>query len=199
MKDYTENLFMDEPRIQNRKEIYKEIVKIYNLNYEDCLNWISNFEYDFGYITMASFIRMIEMKTLERQEKDHLLLIGMSKMNFGCYENFFELSHDIQDLNQKMFMIMSIDLSFDYISKRFNTNKKTYIVWEVIGKYYREEYQRLCPFESLCDIDSEGNNTSRVKIAKFFSSKGIQIEYTKKQYNDYSTSNIYDYILGYFR
>ena len=110
----------------NRKEIYQQIVQNYSFQYEQCLNWITEFRDKFGYITMANYIKMMESKPFIREQKDSLLQIAMNKMDFGCYENFFETSRNINELNQKMFLLMSIELSFDYISKKYIPRRITY-------------------------------------------------------------------------
>ena len=178
----------------NRKEIYQQIVQNYSFQYEQCLNWITEFRDKFGYITMANYIKMMESKPFIREQKDSLLQIAMNKMDFGCYENFFETSRNINELNQKMFLLMSIELSFDYISKKYKKEKKTYIVWEVIAKYYIEEYEKLCPYDY--QISDQTDYTSSKKIVQFFKSKDIDIQQKRNEY--IQKPNMFEYITKYF-
>lgn len=180
--------------MMNRKEIYQQIVQNYNFDYEKSLNWITNFQESFGYITMANYVKMIESKPFIRDQKDCLLQMAMNKMDFGCYENFFEECRNINELNQKMFLLMSIELSFDYISRKYQKEKKTYIIWEVVAKYYIEEHQKLLPYEY--QITDQTDHTSSQKIIHFFRSKGIDIHQKRDQYM--KKPNMFDYITKYF-
>jgi hypothetical protein len=177
-----------------RKIIYQQIVENYNYDFGQCLKWISEFQEQFGYITMANYIKMIETKPFIREEKDNLLNLAMNKMDFGCYENFFEPCKSINELYQKMFLLMSIELSFEYISKKTKKEKKTFIIWQVVAKYFIEEFQNLTPFDY--QITDQSEHTSSKKIVDFFKSKDIDINQKRNEHtNQYP---LFEYITRYF-
>ena len=99
---------MSNEDIYCRKKILESIVQNINFDYENCLCWIQNFNGQFGYITMAQYVRIIESKPFCRITKDELLRIAMLKMDFGCYENFFVFSKDMSELYQKIFLLIEL-------------------------------------------------------------------------------------------
>ena len=179
-------------KITDRRKILQSMVQNINFDYDDCLKWINNFDGKFGYITMAQYIRIIESKSFCRVSKDELLKRASWKMDFGCYENFFSPSNDIPELNQKIFMLIMIEYVFEHI----NTNKKdtSYIVWEVIARYYIEEYQRLSPYDFDMKIANE--HSSKRKIYNFFISKNIDLQDKMNYYTHRKT--LFENIINYF-
>lgn len=161
--------------ISERKEILQKIVQNINYDYEQCLQWMIDFDGKFGYITMSQYIRIIESKSFCRLAKDDLMRRAMMKMDFGCYENFFSASHHISELYQKIFMLIMIEYVFDYINNGSKNQKfTTFIIWEVIAKYFVEEHQRLCPYEY--DMNNSNEYSSLRKIYDFFQSKNIDLQ-----------------------
>lgn len=174
-----------------RKEILGSIVQNINFDYEDCLEWILNFNEKFGYITMAQYIRIIESKSFCRVAKDDLLRRAISKMDFGCYENFFSSSKNISELHQKIFMLIMIEYVFEYINN--DKTKTSYIVWEVIARYFIEEYQRLSPYDF--DMNNSNEHSSKSKIYNFFKRKNIDLQQKMDYYAHHKSlfENIMDY------
>ena len=186
--------------ISNRKEILQNIVQNINFDYEQCLEWIIHFDGNFGYVTMSEYIRIIESKPFCRIAKDDLMRRAMVKMNFGCYENFFIPSKNIPELYQKIFMLMMIEYLFEYMSQSISeyhvTTKRftTFIVWEVIAKYFIEEHQRLSPYDH--NMNNSNEHSSLRKIYEFFLSKNIDLQ-DKMNYHIQKES-FFESIINYF-
>jgi hypothetical protein len=188
------------------KTFLQEIVKNVNYNYEQCLEWIINCTNKFGYVTMACYIRIIEMKEFCRNMKDELLKLALVNMNFGNYENFFSMCKDVNELYQKIFMLMMIEQVFMYMKNLCNTlaeQKKyeSYIVWEVIGRYFIEEYYRLCPHENFETGNERSNQNTmdlscKSKIYHFFQTKNIDLHDKMKLHT--KQKNFYESIIEYF-
>lgn len=166
-----------------------EIVQQLHFNFDQCYSWIENLEQKFGYISMAQYIRITEMLNFERESKDKLLHLAFEKMDYGNYESFFELSYNIPDLYQKIFLLIMIEYVADYLKK------KSFIVWEVIARYYMEEHLRLCPYDfQLDDIGSD--HSSKKRIYNFFKYKNIDLQ---AKLNFYAQSpTIFEMIMQYF-
>jgi hypothetical protein len=186
--------------ISNRKEILQNIIQNINFDYEQCLKWIIHFEDKFGYITMSEYIRIIEAKPFCRIAKDDLMRRAMVKMDFGCYENFFIPSKNITELYQKIFMLMMIEYLFEYMSQTtseyYVTTKRftTFIIWEVIAKYFIEEHQRLSPYDH--NMNNSNEHSSLRKIYEFFLSKNIDLQ-DKMNYHIQKES-FFESIINYF-
>lgn len=185
--------------IYQRKQILQSIVQNINFDYDQSLEWINHFDGKFGYITMSQYIRIIESKSFCRLAKDDLLMRAMTKMDFGCYENFFIPSKNITELYQKIFMLIMIEYLFDYMSRsasRYSSKQvfSTFIVWEVIGKYFIEEHQRLFPYEHKMNNSNE--HSSLRKIYEFFLSKNIDLQ-DKMNYHIQKES-FFESIVNYF-
>jgi hypothetical protein len=176
-----------------RKQILESIVLNINFDYDNCISWIYKFEGKFGYITMAQYIRIIESKSFHRMAKDDLLMKAMAKMDFGCYENFFVPSKNIPELYQKIFMLIMIEYLFDYMSSR-NNKLESYIVWEVIARYFIEEHQRLSPYEF--DMNNSNEHSSIRKIYNFFLSKNIDLQEKMNYHTQHQT--LFEGIINYF-
>jgi hypothetical protein len=161
--------------IEFRRKVLNNIVQNINYDYEKCMEWLTHFNDNFGYITMAQYIRIIESKSFTREEKDELLKIAILKMDFGCYENYFIESKNISELYQKIFMLITIEYIFDYISSHQEKKITNYIIWQVIAKYFVEEHQRLMPYD-YCDMIDSNPYSSRRKIFDFFLNKNIDIQ-----------------------
>ena len=159
--------------MEKRKKVLESIVQNINFDYEKCITWIYNFDEKFGYITMSQYIRIIESKSFHRMAKDDLLMKAVSKMDFGCYENFFVPSKNITELYQKIFMLIMIEYLFDYIS-RMDKKISSYIVWEVIARYYIEEHMRLSPYDM--EMNDSNSYSSKRKIFDFFLTKNIDLQ-----------------------
>ena len=165
-----------------------------NFDYEQSLEWIKNFDGKFGYITMSQYIRIIESKPFSRLAKDDLLMRSMTKMDFGCYENFFIPSKNITELYQKIFMLIMIEYLFDYMSRSSTKIFSTYIVWEVIAKYFIEEHQRLFPYEHRMNDSNEHSSLRR--IYEFFLSKNIDLQ--DKMNHHIQKESFFESIVNYF-
>jgi hypothetical protein len=175
--------------ISDRNNILQSMVQNINFNYEDCVFWINNFNGRFGYITIAQYIRIIETKSFCRLAKDDLLIRAFSKMDFGSYENFFASSKTLQELNQKIFMLIMVEYAFEHINKK----ESSYIIWEVIARYYIEEYQRLIPYDF--EMNTSNEHSSKNKIYNFFLTKNIDLQEKMNHYTHHKTffENIIDY------
>ena len=179
--------------MSERKQILESIVLNINFDYENCITWIYNFEGKFGYITMAQYIRIIESKPFHRMAKDDLLMKAMAKMDFGCYENFFVPSKTIPELYQKIFMLIMIEYLFDYMSSR-NNKLESYIVWEVIARYFIEEHQRLSPYDF--DMNNSNEHSSKRKIYNFFLTKNVDLQEKMNYHTQQQT--LFEGIINYF-
>ena len=173
---------------EDRKIILVQIVQNMNFSYEEAQRWLENFPYEFGFITMAHYIRMLETKNFDRYEKDCLLRLAITKLNFSCYEGFFEPCKNIDQLYQKIFMIIMIQYVFEYF------HCSNYFVWIVIGKYYIEEHDALCPEDSIFDGNPDSN---KGKIYWFFRRKNIDLQ-EKFEYHQ-KRSNLFDFVIHYFK
>lgn len=192
--------------MESRKEILQNIIQNINFSYEQCLEWIKTFDSKFGYITMSQYIRIIESKPFTRMEKDYLLRNAIIKMDFGCYENFFIPSPTIPNLYQKIFMLIMIEYLFDYITAQmkeetrnyFYPNKEsklsTFIVWEVIARYFIEEHQRLSPYE--IQMFNSNEYSSLRKIYDFFLTKNIDLQEKMNYY--IQKESFFESIVNYF-
>jgi hypothetical protein len=199
--------------MESRKEILQNIIQNINFDYEQCLEWIRAFDGKFGYITMAQYIRIIESKPFTRREKDHLLRNAMIKMDFGCYENFFIPSQTIPDLYQKIFMLIMIEYLFDYMTQEIQVEERrieetrsyfyqhkplvkfsTFIVWEVIARYFIEEHQRLSPYE--IQMFNSNEYSSLRKIYDFFLTKNIDLQEKMNYY--IQKESFFESIVNYF-
>lgn len=155
--------------MEKKKILISELVQMIQFNFDQVFQWLTTLDAKFGYISMAQYIRIIETLDMERGQKDILLNIAFEKMDYGNYETFFSFSHDLNDLYQKIFLLIMIEYVSEYVKK------KSLIVWEVIGRYYIEEHFRLCPYDQqLDDIGSE--QSSKRKIYKFFVKKNIDLQ-----------------------
>lgn len=175
----------------------QDIVKNKNFNYDKCLEWIVNYDQKFGYITMACYIRIIEMKEFCRSMKDELLKCVIQKMNFSNYENFFGMCRDINELYQKIFMLMMVEQVILYIhglSPQKDCKYPSFIVWEVIARYFIEEYFRLSPHDTQLNTTSDYSNKS--KIYDFFKNKNIDIQEKMNLFTQKKT--FYESIIEYF-
>jgi hypothetical protein len=185
--------------VDRRKEILQSIVQHINFDYDQCLEWIIHFDGKFGYISMAEYIRMIESKPFCRLAKDDLLRRAMIKMDFGCYENFFIACNTIPELYQKIFMLIMIEYLFDYISQEAIISRKsvrfsTFIVWEVIARYFIEEHQRLSPYDHY--IFNSNEHSSLRKIYDFFLRKNIDLQDKMNYY--IQKESFFESIVNYF-
>jgi len=179
----------------------QEIVKNKNFNYEQCLDWIINYNEKFGYITMACYIRIIEMKEFCRSMKDELLRCAIQKMNFSQYENFFSMNRDINELYQKIFMLMMVEQVVLYIHSlvpELTKDKKhvSFIVWEVIARYFIEEFYRLSPHDMQMNLKNVDDFTNKSKIYHFFLTKNIDLQDKINLYTQKKT--FYESIIEYF-
>jgi hypothetical protein len=166
-----------------------DIVQILNFNYDQCLSWIENFDSKFGYVSMAQYIRVVEMLNLEREQKDKLLRLAFDKMDYGNYEMFFEMSFNIAELYQKIFLLIMIEYVADYLKR------KSFIVWEVIARYYMEEHLRLDPNDFQLD-DYGSDFSSKRKIYLFFTKKNIDLQ--EKLNFHTQTPSFFEMIMQYF-
>jgi hypothetical protein len=206
--------------VDRRKEVLQSIVQNINFDYEQCLEWIIHFDAKFGYITMAQYIRIVESKPFCRLAKDDLLRRAMIKMDFGCYENFFIASNTIPELYQKIFMLIMIEYLFDYMSQAASQSShtgnaqrqeqgqehgksrestksirfSTFIVWEVIARYFIEEHQRLSPYDPQV-FDSNEHSSLR-KIYDFFLTKNIDLQDKMNYY--IQKESFFESIVNYF-
>jgi hypothetical protein len=172
-----------------KKKVYNVFSNLH-FNFEQCLEWIENFDGKFGYISMAEYIRIVEMLSFDRQSKDQILNKAFDKMDYGNYENFFRMSYNINELYQKIFLVIMIEYVTDYLKK------PSFIVWEVVARYYMEEHIRIQPYDlSLDDMGYEP--TSKHRIFKFFKSKKIDLQ----QKLDFYTKNptLFSMIMEYFQ
>jgi hypothetical protein len=152
---------------QNRRmNVLVQIIKNMTFSFQEAKLWIEEFEFEFGYITMAHYIRIIETKDFDRFEKDQLLGLAIKKMNFSIYEGFFDSCKNLEQLYQKIFMIMMIQHVFEYF------HIQSYFIWMVIAKFYKEEHSFLSPNDPIWDYNSD---TNKGKIGWFFKKKGINI------------------------
>lgn len=175
--------------MENNNIEISDMVHLYQFKFEQIYEWIINLESKFGYISMGQFIRIIETIDLEREQKDSLLNIAYDKMDYGNYESYFQLSYDIQELYQKIFLLMMIEFVADYIKK------KSYIVWEVIARYYMEEHVRFCPYDNRLD-DLGSNQSSKGRIYNFFLKKNIDLQ---GKFNFLTQSpSMFEMVLQYF-
>jgi hypothetical protein len=166
-----------------------DLVKLIQCNFEQISEWVIHIEQKFGYISIAQYIRIIEVLNLSREEKDKLLSLALDKMDYANYESYFEYSHDLGDLHQKVFILIMLEYVSDYLKK------KNWIVWEVIAKYYIEEHLRLCPWDiNLDDFGSE--NTPKRRIYNFFLKKNIDIQTKVNIYTQ--TPTLFEMIIHYF-
>ena len=171
------------------KSILRSIVQNINMDYEQCLTWIINFEQKFGYVTLGHYIRLIEMREFCREMKDQLLHCAFKKMDYGIYEDFFESPKTLHQLYQKIFMLMMIEYIGQYLGLQ------NYIVWEVIAKFYIDEHLRLLPFDYQL-FDGSNFHSTKNKIYRFFDSKGINLQHKISIY--IPQSSMYDSIVEYF-
>jgi hypothetical protein len=180
---------------QQQKYFYKQIISNFNYDFDSCLEWMKILDKNFGYISFAQYIRIIEGKDFTRDSKDILFDLAYQKLDFGYYENFFEPSKSINELNQKMFLIMSIEILIDYLGKK-NKNKKyqSFIIWEVIAKYYIQEHKNLVPYDNY--LFSTQEYSSMGKIYNFFKQKDIDIQEKMNLLN--KQPSFYKNILNYF-
>jgi len=179
--------------ILSRKEILQHIVQHINYDYEKCLDWINHFNGKFGYITFAYYVRMIESRPFCRPAKNDLLILAMMKMDFGCYENFFIESKNISELYQKIFMLIMIENLFENFSCS-TKNLQSFIIWEVIAKYFIEEHQRLLPFDF--EMNNSNHHSTKRKIFDFFLKKNINLQDKMNLYLKKDT--FFDSIINYF-
>lgn len=171
------------------RNILSEIVKNVNYDYDQCLNWIIHFEDNFGFSTLGHYIRIIEMKEFCREMKDQLLIQAFRKMDYSMYEDFFESPKSLNDLYQRVFMLMMIEYLSIYLQVQ------TFIVWEVIAKYYIDEHLRLSPFDFQL-IDSSNVSSTKNKIFRFFNERQINLQHKVSIY--VPNSSMYDSIIEYF-
>lgn len=167
-----------------------DIVQLIQWNYEQIYDWVNLIDQKFGYISMSQYIRIIECLNLSRQEKDILLKVALDKMDYAKYESYFEYSHDLGDLYQKLFILIMIEYVSDYL------RKKSYIVWEVIAKYYIEEHLRLSPCDLRLDDFGSTDTTPKRKIYKFFCEKNIDIQTKVNMYTQ--TPTLFEMVIQYF-
>lgn len=174
---------------RDSKCILRSIVQNINMDYEQCLNWIIHFDQKFGYVTFGHYIRLIEMREFCREKKDDLLRRAFKKMDYGIYDDFFESSKTLHQLYQKVFILLMIE----YVSQYLGI--ETFIVWEVIAKYYIEEHLKLLPFDFQL-IDGSNHHSTKNKIFRFFQEKDINLQHKISIY--VPNSSMYDSIIEYF-
>ena len=153
-----------------------EILCNIHFDYEKCLQWITNLEIQFGYISIAQYIRVIEMLVFTREMKDELLALAFHKMNYSNYEYYFEECVLMKDLYQKIFLLMMVDFVADYLRNKTcrSTIHKDFIIWEVIARFYLEEHLRIEPHD--LQFDDFNEHSAKHKIYRFFLNKNIDIQ-----------------------
>jgi hypothetical protein len=170
-----------------RKKVLKSIIQNSNFGFEECRIWLMNFDFKFGFITMAHYIRLIEGKDFNRDQKDELLKTAISMMDFSCYEGYFDASKSIEQLYQKIFMVMSIQFVFEYFYQQ------SYFVWLVLAKYYIDEHNLLSPHDPhIWDMNEE---TNKGKIYWFFKRRNIDLQ----EKLDEIKPNLFEFVMNYFK
>jgi hypothetical protein len=177
------------PSLLPSRKILVELVKNINYNYEQCLHWIIHLQEKFGYITLGHYIRIIEMQEFCREMKDNLLIRAFKKMDYSVYEDFFESPKSLNDLYQRIFILMMIEYVSQYL------RLQTFFIWEVIAKFYIEEHLRLLPFDFQL-IDSSNVHSTKNKIYRFFEDREINLQQKISIYIPHSS--MYDSIMDYF-
>jgi hypothetical protein len=172
----------------DRKNVLSNIIQNINFSLDECKTWIRHFEEEFGYITMAHYIRVIESRNFDREEKNELLGLAIRKLNFSIYEGFFESCRNLDQLYQKIFMLIMIQHVFEYF------HIQSYFVWMVIARYYIEEHHLLSKDDSICDYNPD---TNKGKIFWFFKKKNIDLQ-EKFEYHQ-QKPNLFEFIVNYFK